>query len=56
MSSEYLLYTSADQNWLLICETGNKWYICKSFYMEFSGGEMNYFKRLDWFRLPSQER
>ena len=56
MCSEYLLHTSAYQNWLLICETGNKWYICKSVYMEFSGGEMNYFKRIDWFPLPSQKR
>ena len=48
MSSQYLLSTSAYKKWLLICETGNKWHICKSVYMELSGGEMNYFETLDW--------
>ena len=33
MSSEYLLSTSAYQNWLLICKTGNKWHMCKSIYI-----------------------
>ena len=49
MSSEYLLSTSAYQNWLLICETGNKWHICKNMYMDLSGGKINYFELLDWF-------
>ena len=49
MRSEYLLSTSAYQNWLFICETGNKWHISKSYYMELSGNEMNYFETLDWF-------
>ena len=48
MTSEYLLSTSAYKNRLLICETGNKWHICKSVYMELSEGEMNYFETLDW--------
>ena len=38
MSRKYLLSTSAYQNWLLICETGNKWHMCKSVYMDVSGG------------------
>ena len=49
MSSEYLLSTSAYQNWLLICGTGNKWHICKRVYMELSDSKMNYFEMLDWF-------
>ena len=56
MSSEYLLSTSAYQNWLLICGTGNKWHICKRVYMELSDSEMNYFEMLDWFPpLPEGE-
>ena len=43
MSSEYLLFTSAYQNWLLICKTGNKWHMCKSVYMEVSGGRNELF-------------
>ena len=50
--AEYLLSTSACQNWLLICETPNKWHICKSAYMELSGGKINYFETLDWFLYP----
>ena len=38
MSSDYLLSTSACQNWVLICKTGNKWHMCKSIYMEVSCG------------------
>ena len=38
MSSDYLLSTPACQNWLLICKTDNKWHMCKSIYMEVSGG------------------
>ena len=38
MSSEYLLSSTAYQNWLLICETANKWHMCKSICMEVSGG------------------
>ena len=52
MSSEYLLSTSAYQNWLLICGTGNKWHICKRVYMELSESVMNYFEMLDWFPFP----
>ena len=43
MSSEYLLSTSAYQNWPLICETGGKWHMCKSAYMEVSGGQNKLF-------------
>ena len=50
--AEYLLSTSSCQNWLLICETPNKWQICKSAYMELSGGKINYFETLDWFLYP----
>ena len=39
MSREYLLPTPAYQNLLLIYETGNKWRMCKSVYMEVSGGQ-----------------
>ena len=31
------------QNWLLICETGNKWHMCKSVSMEVSGGRNELF-------------
>ena len=43
MSSEYLLSTSAYQNWLLICKTSNKWHMCKSIYMEVNGGRNKLF-------------
>ena len=43
MSSEYLLFTSAYQNWLLLCKTGNKWHMCKSVYIELSGGQNELF-------------
>ena len=43
MSSEYLLSTSSYQNLLLICETGGKWHMCKSVYMEKSGGRNELF-------------
>ena len=33
----------AYQNWLLICETGNKWHMCKSVYMDVSGGPSELF-------------
>ena len=45
MSSEYLMSTSTYQNWLLICKTGNKWHMCKSVYMEVSGGRNELFQR-----------
>ena len=43
MSSESLLSTTAYQNWLLICETANKWHMCKSMWMEASGGQNELF-------------
>ena len=43
MNSEYLLSTTAYQNWLLICETANKWHMCKSVGMEVSGGKNELF-------------
>ena len=49
MSSEYVLSTSAYQNWLLICETGNKSTCVRAFTWSWVVDEMNYFETLDWF-------
>ena len=43
MSGDYLLSSLACQHRPLICETGNKWLMCKSVYMELSDGQNEFF-------------